>query len=122
MAKRAGRPQNFIPDDQFKAARLWLRAQIQICLVPFGGDGIEGGQLAILFGHRAGAPEGWHNLSSDQQRRQFWQTVRRLEKERRIETYHSAQPGHNKSRTRLRLSNVLDRMSYALETGDTSSL
>ena len=114
-AQRRHDRRGYIPANEFREVLVWLDLGIVSVLARAGGEGIE----ASLVSSRLVAqqpPIGWTKLDPQKRSSQYWASVRRLSESKQIESYHSNLPRHNRSRIRLRIVNVLDRLTQALET------
>jgi hypothetical protein len=116
MSRRFNLPQSrkyFIPAKDFREVHEWIHRAIVEIVTRFNGDGIEASDMhAALMCHAP--PPGWLMLDAQKRSSQFWRALGRLVKKKVIEEYHSGALGHERSRARLRLANVLDRLTHAL--------
>jgi len=103
----------YIPAKDFREVHDWIHKAIIAVVTSYGGDGIEGGEVPGELA-RHDPPNGWGLLDAQKRSSQFWRAVRRLSDKKMIEEYHSNAQWSERSRVRLRLANVLDRLTHAL--------
>jgi len=105
----------YVTAKDFREVNAWIHGAIIRLVTPYGGEGIEANEMHGPLRRLDDAPKGWELLGPDKRSSQFWRAVRRLCEKKMIEEYHSNAPGHEKSRIRLRLANVLDRLVHSLK-------
>jgi len=94
----------------------WCSEQVER-RVSFAGS-VEASQLVSVLttNEETDVPVGRIKLDFDKRSKSIWRAINRLCDKRVIERYYSRYPVHNRSRCRLRMVSVLDRIVHALET------